>query len=172
MALNVVSNAGPLILFSKLNILYLLKELYGRVEFPFAVYKEAVQLGIRYGFPDARTLHLFLTQNKWKPTQVIDIPLDLKDENLDSGEKEAIALAISKNALLLMDEERGRSFARSKNIKGMGSLGVLIEAYKKKHISEDQLRVYFQQISDRKDIWINPDLCKRLLGKLFQTDVT
>ncbi|MDP2861698.1 MAG: DUF3368 domain-containing protein [Desulfobacterales bacterium] len=54
----------------------------------------------------------------------------------------------------------------------MGSLGVLIEAYKKKHISEDQLRVYFQQISDRKDIWINPDLCKRLLGKLFQADVT
>lgn len=46
MALNVVSNAGPLILFSKLNILYLLKELYGRVEFPFAVYKEAVQLGV------------------------------------------------------------------------------------------------------------------------------
>jgi len=167
MALNVVSNAGPLIVFSKLNILHLLKELYGRVEFPFAVYKEAVQLGIRHGFSDARALHLFLTQNQWKPTPVIDIPLDLQDETLDSGEKEAIALAISKNALLLMDEERGRNFARSKNIKGRGSLGVLIEAYQKQYINEDQLRLYFQQISDRKDIWINPDLCKRLLEKLF-----
>jgi len=167
MALNVVSNAGPLIVFSKLNILHLLKELYGRVEFPFAVYKEAVQIGIRYGFSDARDLHLFLVQNQWKPTLILDIPPDLKDENLDSGEKEAIALAISKNALLLMDEERGRSFARSKNIKGLGSLGVLIEAYKKQHISEDQLRIYFHQISDRKDIWINPELCKRLLEKLF-----
>ena len=131
MALNVVSNAGPLIVFSKLNILYLLKELFGQVEFPYAVYNEAVLLGIRHGFPDARALHIFLTQNKWTPTQVIDIPLDLKDENLDRGEKEAIALAISKDALLLMDEERGRSFARSKNIKGIGSLGILIEAYRK-----------------------------------------
>ncbi|MBL0700170.1 MAG: hypothetical protein JJV92_04750 [Desulfosarcina sp.] len=32
MALNVVSNAGPLMVFSKLNILHLLKELYGRTE--------------------------------------------------------------------------------------------------------------------------------------------
>ncbi|MEA3437378.1 MAG: hypothetical protein U9R43_12990 [Thermodesulfobacteriota bacterium] len=42
MALNVVSNAGPLIVFSKLNVLHLLKELYGRVEFPFSVYRETV----------------------------------------------------------------------------------------------------------------------------------
>ncbi len=34
MALNVVSNAGPLMVFSKLNVLHLLKELYGRVELP------------------------------------------------------------------------------------------------------------------------------------------
>jgi len=36
MAINVVSNAGPLMVFSKLNILHLLKELYGQVEFPFS----------------------------------------------------------------------------------------------------------------------------------------
>ena len=60
MALNVVSNAGPLIVFSKLNILHLIKELYGQVEFPPAVYKEAVQVGIRHGFPDAQALDLFL----------------------------------------------------------------------------------------------------------------
>ena len=45
MALNVVSNAGPLMVFSKLNALHLLKELYGQVEFPLSVYRETVSAG-------------------------------------------------------------------------------------------------------------------------------
>jgi len=46
MAINVVSNAGPLMVFSKLNVLYLLKGLYGRVEFSLSVYRETVRVGI------------------------------------------------------------------------------------------------------------------------------
>jgi len=67
-----------------------------------------------------------------------------------------------------MDEERGRDFARQKHLSARGSLGILIEAYAKKLISEDQLRFYFQQISERKDIWINPDLCVRLIERIFE----
>ena len=170
MALNVVSNAGSLMVFSKLNVLHLLKELYGRVEFQFSVYSETVRAGISRGFADAQILNSFLLQNNWKPAREIEMPMDLKAANLDRGEKESIALALSKNALLLMDEERGRNYARQKNLQVRGSLGVLIEAYAKKLISEDQLRLYFQQISERKDIWINPDLCVRLLEEIFGSD--
>ncbi|WP_413884419.1 hypothetical protein [Candidatus Desulfatibia sp.] len=95
--------------------------------------------------------------------------MDLQAANLDRGEKESIALAVLKNALLLMDEERGRDFARQKNLSVRGSLGVLIEAYTKKLLGEDQLRFYFRQISERKDIWINPDLCVDLLERLFES---
>ena len=167
MAIIVVSNAGPLMVFSKLNILHLLKELYVRVEFPLSVYRETVSTGIRRGFADAQILNSFFIQNEWRPAKDIEIPVDLETANLDRGEKEAISLALSKNALLLMDEERGRGFAREKNLLVRGSLGVLIEAYAKKMISEDQLRFYFRQISERKDIWINPALCADLLERLF-----
>ena len=167
MAIIVVSNAGPLMVFSKLNILHLLKELYVRVEFPLSVYRETVSTGIRRGFTDAQILNSFFIQNEWRPVKDIEIPVDLETANLDRGEKEAISLALSKNALLLMDEERGRSFAREKNLLVRGSLGVLIEAYAKKMISEDQLRFYFRQISERNDIWINPALCADLLERLF-----
>ncbi len=167
MALTVVSNAGPLMAFSKLNILHVLKDLYGRVEFPFSVYRETVGIGIRRGFADAQILNSFLIQNKWKPTKPSEIPADLQAANLDRGEKESIALALSKNALLLMDEERGRDFARQKNLSVRGSLGILVEAYSKKLISEDRLRLYFRQIIERKDIWINPDLCADLLERIF-----
>ncbi|MEA3359781.1 MAG: hypothetical protein U9R17_10330 [Thermodesulfobacteriota bacterium] len=167
MALNVVSNAGPLMVFSKLNILHLLKGLYGRIEFPLSVYRETVSVGIRRGFMDAQLLNSFLVQNEWNPIKDFEISVDLRNLNLDRGEKESIALALSKNALLLMDNERGRDFARQNNLSVRGSLGVLIEAFAKKMISEDQLRFYFRQISERKDIWINPDLCVRLLEQIF-----
>ncbi|MEA2040309.1 MAG: M48 family metallopeptidase [Thermodesulfobacteriota bacterium] len=67
MAIKVVSNAGPLMVFSKLNLLHLLKELYGRVEFPLSVYRETVSVGIRRGFTDAQLLNSFLIQNEWDP---------------------------------------------------------------------------------------------------------
>jgi len=167
MAINVVSNAGPLMVFSKLNVLHLLKGLHDRVEFPLSVYRETVSVGISRGFTDAQVLNSFLKQNDWKPVKKIEILIDLQTANLDRGEKESIALALSKNALLLMDEERGRNFARQNNLSVRGSLGVLIEAYAKKLINEDQLRFYFQQISEREDIWINPGLCARLLEQIF-----
>jgi len=44
MAINVVSNAGPLMVFSKLNVLHLLKGLYGRVEFPLSVYPNVAKV--------------------------------------------------------------------------------------------------------------------------------
>lgn len=169
MEITVVSNAGPLMVFSKLNILPLLKELYGSVEIPVSVYEETVVVGLRRGFPDAEILKLFLVRNNWKPTMSAQISMDLQLVPLDQGEKEAIALAISKNALLLMDEERGRDIARRNNLTARGSLGVLIEGYAKKLISRKQLEYYFQQISERKDIWISPALCRRLLEETIET---
>lgn len=167
MTLNVVSNAGPLMVFAKLNLMHLMKNLYGGVGFPYSVYKEVVVKGMKRGFPDAHTLHLFLTQNQWEPTKVVELTADLKSAPLDRGEKDVIGLALLNKAVLLMDEERGRRIARQKGLTVRGSLGILIEAYRKRLISEEQLRFHFEQISERKDIWISPRLCSRLLERLF-----
>lgn len=96
MAIRVVSNSGPLMVFSKLNILHLLKGLYGRIEFPVSVYRETVESGIRRGFADAHVLSLFLSHHRWEPIKDIEMPLVIKDAKLDQGEEEAIALAASK----------------------------------------------------------------------------
>ncbi len=162
----VVSNSGPLMVFSKLNLLHLLKKLYGEVLFPKAVYEEVVVDGIKHGFEDAYSLRLFLKQNNWKPQEVCEIHKVIASSNLDKGEKEAIVLALSKKAMLLMDEELGRSIARQTGLKVKGSLGVLIEALHKNLINIEQLRFYFAQISMRNDIWISSKLCKQLLEKI------
>lgn len=167
MSQTVVSNAGPLMVLSKLNLLHLMKKLYDQVYFPYSVYNETVQNGIRRGFPDAHSLKLFLDESKWSPTHVKGIPNSIADENLDQGEKEAIALSLSKNALLLIDEEHGRNVARKNRLKVRGSLGILIESYRNELITGSQLRYYFKQISERVDVWINPEFCHRLLEQVL-----
>jgi hypothetical protein len=78
MPIKVVSNSGPLMVFSKLNILHLLKELYGQVELPASVYRETVESGIRRGFEDAHVLRLFLSLHRWKPVKKIKMPFAIQ----------------------------------------------------------------------------------------------
>jgi len=166
----VVSNAGPRKALAKLNLLHLLTELYGRVHFSLAVYEETVAEGIRQGYEDARTLHSFLNQMDWHPQQVepASVPPDLREAHLDRGERDTLALAMSLNStLVLMDEMAGRQSAREHGLAVRGSLGVLIEAYRRDLISADQLRLYFGEAARRQDIWINHALVERLLQEVF-----
>lgn len=169
MTRSVVTNAGPLMALAKLNALHILKQLYGHVNFPRSVYEETVVTGIRRGYSDADTLRVFLTQHAWEPSDIKNIPQDVAVTFLDRGEKEAIALALSYNALLLMDEEHGREIARQKHITVKGTLGILVEAYQKQIITEDQLRLYVEQIRKRHDIWISPTLCSHVLALALQS---
>ena len=166
----VVSNAGPLMVLAKLNLLHLFKELYGRVHIPRSVYDETVTEGMRQGHEDARTLHLFLNQVGWNPEDVdpAGIPTDLREAHLDVGERDTLALALALgHALVLMDETVGRQMARARGLAVRGSLGVLIEAYRRDLIGADQLRLYFGDIALRRDIWINPALVERLLREVM-----
>ena len=181
----VVSNAGPLIVLAKLNLLHLLKELFGEVHFSHSVFDEVVIEGMRQGYVDAVTAKLFLEQVGWKPTEV-PTPLStilkskVEDANiskgeaaegkilpgdlhLDRGEQDTIALAFTlKSDLVLMDESYGREIARSLGIGVRGSLSILIEAYRKEIISLDQLRLCFAELARREDIWISRALIERL----------
>jgi len=163
----VVANAGPLMVLAKLNLLHLLKQLYGRVSLPQSVFEEVVVEGMRRGFEDAHTLQLFLSQEGWQPTEVKDLPDELASLHLDRGEQESIALALALDSPLLIDEERGREVARQRGVKVRGTLGVLVQAYRAGLITADQLRLYFGQIEERTDIWISPALCRRLLQEIL-----
>lgn len=164
---SVVSNAGPLIAFAKLNLLHLLKALYREVRFTRAVYDEVVVAGMQRGYEDASILDRFLTREGWQPVVIAALPEDLAGTSLDRGELESIALALAGGGVLLIDEERGRAEARRRGIATRGTLGVLIQAYRAGLIDSDQLRFYFDQIAERSDLWISPALCQRLLDEVL-----
>lgn len=166
----VVSNAGPLMVLAKLNLLHLLKELYGRVHFAQSVYDETVTEGIRQGYEDANTLSRFLDQANWSPQDVSVDPsqVDLVETRLDRGERDTLILAeILGSRLVLIDETMGRQIARARGFQVRGSLGLLIEAHRRSLLGADQLRLSLTEIARRQDIWINPALVERLLGEIL-----
>lgn len=159
----VVVDAGPLMVLAKLNLLHLLKHLYGEIIFAEAVYREVVDDGIRHGYPDAATLYQYFQQEGWQFTPALPTSHLDSTTHLDQGEQESIMLAADRGVMLLIDEEEGRTVARRRGLAVRGTLGMLIEAYRANLIDSDQLRFYFAEIERRTDIWISPALCRRLL---------
>jgi len=169
--LKVVSNAGPLMVLAKLNLLYLLKGLYGRVYFSNSVYDELVTEGIQQGYQDAYTLKTFLEREGWQPEyiQMSNIPEELKTVHLDRGECDTLSLAfLLGSKLVLMDENEGRKVARSLCLTVRGTLGILAEAHQLRIMGEEQFRLNLLEIAERKDIWISTPLIDRILDSINQ----
>jgi predicted nucleic acid-binding protein len=121
----VVSNSGPLIALSAIGKLDLLKDLFGQVYIPAAVYDEVVVYGA--GQPGARETR----DAVWiKPLQVTErLPVNLLRDELDAGESEAIVLAQElKAAYVLMDDAVARRKAQLIELRVTGTLGILLMA--------------------------------------------
>lgn len=131
--MSIVSNASPLINLARIGKLDLLRQLYGELVIPEAVWHEVVVKGV--GQPGVDEIKAA----SWIKTQQVanrQLVQALRQE-LDAGEAEAIALTIETKAeLLLMDERLGRETARHLGLRYTGLIGVLIEAKHKGLISK------------------------------------
>jgi predicted nucleic acid-binding protein len=99
----------------------LLPQLFGRVLIPPAVFNELQQ-------PEASAVVRGWVANvpSWLQVQSLSSPPDPSLDHLDSGEREAIALAEEVKAdQLLIDEADARREAARRNLAFMGTLGVL-----------------------------------------------
>jgi predicted nucleic acid-binding protein len=123
--LKVVSDSSPIIAFSNLGKLHILKELFGRITIPRGVREELCE-GQRFQL------------ESW-----IDVE-EIKDRGLyrmfhgglDHGESEAIVLYFENNMeLLLLDDGEARKVAESLDMKITGTGGLLLLAKRKGLIS-------------------------------------
>jgi hypothetical protein len=124
----VVSNTTPLITLVGIGLLDLLPTLYHEIHIPEAVFTEYQAGRVQHpGSPDLATL-------SW--TTVHTVALDPAiPASLDAGEAQAIALARTLNArLLLLDERHGRAVAERLGLPVAGSLTVLLEAKQQGHV--------------------------------------
>jgi len=123
--MSVVSNASPLINLARIGKLDLLRQLYGELFIPEAVWQEVVTDGV--GQPGAVEVKVAT----WIKVQSVTNTLLVRAlrQELDAGESEAIVLALEmESELLLMDERLGREVAQHLGLHYIGLIGVLIEA--------------------------------------------
>lgn len=149
--MNIVSDATPLIALAKIGHLHLLRDLFGTVLIPEAVYEEVVAHA--QGRPGASEV----AQADWIHRR---IPVDRRKVNylradLDWGEAEALVLAEESAAdWVLVDEPKARLVAEILGLQFMGTLGVLLLAKRLGKIEAvrpllDELRANKFRLSDR-----------------------
>lgn len=123
--MSVVSNSSPLISMARIGKLDLLRQLYGEVFIPEAVWHEVVVKGAgEPGADEVKAATWIKMQSVTNKTLVHAL-----QQELDAGEAEAIVLTMEMQAeLLLMDERVGREVAKHLGLRYTGLIGVLVEA--------------------------------------------
>ena len=160
----VIADTTPIISLMKIEQLYLLKELFSSVRIPCAVFEELVsnprfedEAAVIQSCPYIQKVY---TSNKEA------VNLLRKTKGLDRGESEAIIYTDEVNAdLLLMDELKGRKVARQMDIKVMGTLGILLEAYKMQLLNREQILECLQMLR-KNGRQISEELYRQLIEKL------
>ena len=122
----IVSDSGPIIAFSRIGRLDILRCLFGQVLLPNAVYDELVIRG--KGRPGADEV----MRSSWILRREVRNFDDIEEfpQRLHKGEREAIALAHGLGIPLIIDERLGRQAAIDTGVVVIGSLTVLAEAHR------------------------------------------
>lgn len=124
----IISDTGPLIVLGYTNNLHLLTELFSEVWITGIVFEE---LCLEQNKPGNRNINYAISKG-WINIhkQKIDIPHRL-NEILEPGECSSIALAKNKIGLLLIDDKKGRMYAKKYGADIIGTGAVLLFAKKK-----------------------------------------
>ena len=157
----IVSDSSTLIHLARIGRLSLLREMFGAVIIPPAVWQEVVIEGKgRAGAQEVR-----IAKNAaW--IQVVDVAnkllLKILKRELDNGEAEAIALAVEIEAdLLLIDETEGRRIATLYDLPKTGVIGILLRAKLEGRI--ESLRQELDALREDGGFWIAEALYRKSL---------
>jgi len=157
----VISDSSTLIHLASIGRLELLREFYERITIPPAVWREVVAEGKgRAGAAEVEIAH----DASWIEVAVPKDSnlLQLLKRELNEGEAEVIALAIERQAdLVLLDETEARRIAELYELSKTGVVGILIRAKLegKVHSLQEEL----DALRQRGGFWIAEDLYRRAL---------
>lgn len=154
----VVSNTSPIFYLSTIGHLDLLRQLYREIVIPIAVFNEITDIGNT----DA-SARVVPTLSWIKSKAVSDRAfVNTLRADLDTGESEAIALAVElKSDRILMDERLGRAAATHMGLQVTGVLGILIAAKRNNLIQE--VKPLLDSLTNQVGFWIDGQLYAEVL---------
>ena len=153
----IVSDSGPIIAFSRIGRLDILKSLVGQIIVPMGVYEELVTKG--EGRPGAAEVR----RSAWIQHREVRNRENIEEfsTSLHRGEREAIVLAHEIGLPLLIDERRGRRTAADIGVVVIGSLAILAEAHREGIIQDTASLI--QDLLDS-GYWIDPEIVEAFLA--------
>jgi len=131
--LRIVANSTPLIYLAKIGRLDLLWSVFNYIVIPNAVYTEVVEVGLEKGYHDAelvkRAVDKQLIRVEEADNEIMEKLQRLYGVELDQGEVEVLALALTKNIEhVLVDDKPARTIAYILGLRPHGTLYVLFRA--------------------------------------------
>jgi uncharacterized protein len=156
----VVSNTSPTFYLSTIGQLDLLRQLYGEIIIPTAVFNEITNVG---NTDASAAIGLTISWIQTRPVSDQAFINALSVE-LDPGEAEAIALAVELKAdRPLIDERLGRAAAMRSALQVTGVLGILIAAKRRNLIQE--VKPLLDALIEQVGFWVD----ERLYAEVLQT---
>lgn len=153
----IVSDAGPLIIFGRIDQLALIAQLFESIVIPDVVARECLA---DISLPGAKAIHKAIND------ELLTLcPNPVVEENdlfsiLGNGEAAAIKLALNMQLPLLIDEKLGRNVAAKLQLKIIGTAGILLLAKRKKIINK--VRPLIGKLSDC-HYYLSKELIKEIL---------
>lgn len=143
-----VADAGPIIHLAEidsLELLFVLDKLY----VPETVYEELDAGGLPSGITD-------LPYERVTPEE----PLPTRQE-LDAGEKAALAVAGERSAVLLTDDMAARDAAKDAGIEVHGSIGLVALAFSRGRIDKDEAANRMRELQRETSLFVTDAVVER-----------
>ena len=135
----VITDTTPILSLLKAERLNILKQLYGTILIPKAVYRELTENPIYQKEGEIIKNTDFLSVVDVNNIQSVNILRAVT--GLDAGESEALIIYNEQKAeLLLMDERKGRLVAKQLNVRHIGTAGILMLAYDKNLLQAEEVK--------------------------------
>lgn len=157
----VVSDTTPIISLLKAGHLELLRDLYGKVLIPKAVFRELTENPVYLKESGIIKKSEFLEVSEAGNRKAVNVLRSVT--GLDAGESEALILYDEQKAdLLLMDERKGRSVAKQLNVRHVGTAGILMLAYDKGLLQPAEVKSCIDTMLDN-DIRLDKKICNAVM---------
>jgi len=154
--MKVVANTTPLISLASIGRLDLLRQLFGTIAIPYAVYRE-IKAKPSFGFNEVEQDWIEILPVNEKPFP------SLLFQKLDLGEAETLLLAKEINAdRVLVDEQMGYQVAKSIGLIPVRTLSLLLVAKQKGYIPNIKPLLQDMVLKGR---WYSQSVCHEILEK-------
>lgn len=163
----IIFNSSPLIHLSKIGKMEFLFKIFDFIIIPEAVYSEVIEAGLNAGYSEAILLLNYYNSKKILKMK-ITTPDPILKGYLHPGEYEAILLAQELNALLVIDDKKGRTVAEQKRLEFLTTADIFLLLIKEKVINSTLFKLNLGKYSA--NAWFASNLYQKYLkeGKKYE----